>query len=117
LSDTAQINQLLDHLFRRESGKLISILTRLFGPENIDLAEDVVQDALGEAISQWVYNGIPQNPAGWLYKVAKNKALNILNREKYKRNILQMRSILKKYTSLTWIIFFLNRKSKMINCG
>jgi RNA polymerase sigma factor (sigma-70 family) len=85
LADTAQINQLLDHLFRRESGKLISILTRIFGPENIDLAEDVVQDALGEAISQWTYNGIPQNPAGWLYKVAKNKALNILNREKYKR--------------------------------
>lgn len=85
MSDTAQINQLLDHLFRRESGKLISILTRIFGSENIDLAEDVVQDALGEAISQWTYNGIPQNPSGWLYKVAKNKALNILNREKYKR--------------------------------
>jgi len=85
LSDIAQINQLLDHLFRRESGKLVSILTRIFGPENIDLAEDVVQDALSEAIGQWIYNGIPRNPAGWLYKVAKNKALNILNREKYKK--------------------------------
>jgi len=85
LTNSIQINQLIDHLFRRESGKIISVLTGVFGSENIQLAEDVVQDALTEAITQWTYNGIPGNPNAWLYKVAKNKALNILNREKYKR--------------------------------
>jgi RNA polymerase sigma factor (sigma-70 family) len=81
----AQVNQIVDHFFRHESGKMVSILTRIFGSENIDLAEDVVQDALTEAISQWAYKGVPENPSAWLFRVAKNKALNALNREKYKR--------------------------------
>ncbi|MEP7376698.1 MAG: sigma-70 family RNA polymerase sigma factor [Chitinophagaceae bacterium] len=81
----SEINLLIDHLFRHESGKLVSILTRIFGAENLDLAEDVVQDSLIEAIKHWTYKGIPDNPSAWLFKVAKNKALNIINREKYKR--------------------------------
>lgn len=80
-----EINQLVDHFFRHESGKMISVLTNIFGAENIDLAEDVVQDSLIEAIKQWQYRGIPENPSAWLFRVAKNKALNIVNREKYKR--------------------------------
>jgi RNA polymerase sigma factor (sigma-70 family) len=85
LPESAQINQLVDHLFRHESGKLVSVLTRIFGPENLDLAEDVVQDALMEAMNQWSYKEIPENPSAWLYRVAKNKALNIVQREKFRR--------------------------------
>ncbi len=76
---------MVDHLFRHESGKLVSVLTGIFGSGNIDLAEDVVQDSLLEAMNQWQYKGAPDNPGAWLFRVAKNKALNILNREKYKR--------------------------------
>ena len=79
------ISVLVDHFFRHESGKLTSVLTRVFGPNNLELAEDVVQDSLLEALNTWTYTGIPKNPVGWLYKVARNKALNIVNREKYKR--------------------------------
>jgi RNA polymerase sigma factor (sigma-70 family) len=79
------VNQLVDHLFRHESGKLVSVLTRIFGSENLDLAEDVVQDSLVEALKQWTYKGIPERPSAWLFMVAKNKALNIINREKNKR--------------------------------
>jgi RNA polymerase sigma-70 factor (ECF subfamily) len=64
---------------------MVAVLTRIFGPENISLAEDVVQDSLAEAISHWTYKGVPGNPSAWLFRVAKNKALNIVNREKYKR--------------------------------
>lgn len=85
ISDNENINRLLDHLFRHESGKLVSVLTRIFGADNLDLAEDVVQDSIVEAYKQWTFSGIPDNPAGWLYTVSKNKALNILNREKHKR--------------------------------
>jgi len=85
LADQLEINQLVDHLFRHESGKMIAVLTRIFGLENLELAEDVVQDSVVEAIKQWAHNGIPDNPSGWLFRVAKNKALNIVNREKYKR--------------------------------
>ncbi len=82
---TDNVNQLLDHVFRHESGKLVSVLTRVFGAENLDLAEDVVQDSLVEALQQWTYKGVPDDPSAWLYQVAKNKALNILNREKHRR--------------------------------
>jgi RNA polymerase sigma factor (sigma-70 family) len=64
---------------------MVAVLTKIFGTANLDLAEDVVQDALVEAISQWQIKGIPDNPSAWLFRVAKNKALNIVNREKYKR--------------------------------
>ncbi|MEO6327437.1 MAG: sigma-70 family RNA polymerase sigma factor, partial [Ginsengibacter sp.] len=80
-----KITNLVDHLFRHETGKLISVLTRIFGSHNIELAEDIVQDTLLEAIKVWNYKGVPENPVAWLYKVAKNKALNVVNREKYKR--------------------------------
>jgi RNA polymerase sigma factor (sigma-70 family) len=85
LTEKFQINPLIDHLFRHETGKMISVLTRVFGPGNLALAEDVVQDSLLEAIGQWTYKGVPENPSAWLFTVAKNKALNILNHEKYKK--------------------------------
>ena len=85
MTELTQINELVDHFFRHESGKMVSVLTRLFGSENLGLAEDVVQDSLMEAIENWQYRGVPENPSAWLFRVAKNKALNIINREKYKR--------------------------------
>ncbi|MDP4263374.1 MAG: sigma-70 family RNA polymerase sigma factor [Bacteroidota bacterium] len=85
LTKESRVTQLIDHLFRHETGKMVAVLTRIFGPENMGLAEDVVQDSLVEAISHWTYQGVPDNPSAWLFRVAKNKALNIVNREKYKR--------------------------------
>lgn len=76
-----EITKKIDHLFRHEHGKLVSVLTKTFGSANIKLAEDVVQDALLEAVKQWTYKGIPENPSGWIYKIAKNKAVNIVNHE------------------------------------
>jgi RNA polymerase sigma-70 factor (ECF subfamily) len=80
-----QIPNLVDHLFRHEAGKLVAVLTRLFGSANIELAEDVMQDSLIEAMEHWQFSGIPDNPSAWLFRVARNKALNVLNREKYGR--------------------------------
>jgi RNA polymerase sigma-70 factor (ECF subfamily) len=70
----------MDHLFRRESGKMVSTLTRVFGVHNLDLAEDVVQEALVQALRQWPFDGIPKNPAAWLYKVAKHRAIDVVRR-------------------------------------
>lgn len=85
LTKPSEINQLVEHLFRHESGRMVAVLTRIFGAENLALAEDVVQDSLIEAIKNWTYKGIPNNPSAWLFTTAKNKALNVINREKYKR--------------------------------
>jgi RNA polymerase sigma factor (sigma-70 family) len=99
VQEQQNINGLVDHLFRHESGKMVSVLTRIFGSAHIDLAEDVVQDAMTEAISQWAFKGIPDNPSAWLFSVAKNKALNALKREKNKR---QYSSDIAHYLKSEW---------------
>lgn len=76
------ISQLAEHLFRQESGKLVSVLTGIFGLEHLQLAEDVVQDALIRALQTWPFYGVPKNPAAWLTQTAKNLALDVLRREK-----------------------------------
>ena len=73
--------ELLDHLFRHQAGQMIATLTRIFGPRHIDLAEEVVQEALVKALQQWPYRGVPENPRAWLIQVAKNRALDLLRRE------------------------------------
>jgi RNA polymerase sigma-70 factor (ECF subfamily) len=80
-----EINQVIEQLYRRESGRLVSVLTRIFGSGYLELAEDVVQESMMEAVEHWEQKGIPENPPAWLFRVAKNKALNLVNREKYKR--------------------------------
>lgn len=75
------VNQLVDHLFRREAGRMVAGLTRIFGPARLDLAEDVVQEALIQALRTWPFRGVPDNPVGWLVQVAKNRALDALRRD------------------------------------
>ncbi len=75
----------LTSLFRRESGKMISALVRLFGPHNLPLAEDVVQGALCRAIEVWKFSGVPENPAAWLMAAAKNRAIDALRHERRAR--------------------------------
>lgn len=74
------VEQILHKIYREESGKIISVLTKLFGPAHLELAEDVVQDAFIEAIEKWG-NHLPDNPKGWIYTAAKNKAINAVKRD------------------------------------
>jgi RNA polymerase sigma factor (sigma-70 family) len=75
----------LDHLFRREAGRMVSVLTHLFGVHNLALAEDVVQDAFCRAVEVWPVRGVPENPSAWLMATAKNRALDFLRRERTAR--------------------------------
>jgi RNA polymerase sigma-70 factor (ECF subfamily) len=77
-----EISRLAEHLFRHEAGKLVSVLTGIFGIERLQLAEDVVQEALVRAFQTWPYYGIPKNPAAWLTQTARNLALDWIRREK-----------------------------------
>jgi RNA polymerase sigma-70 factor (ECF subfamily) len=76
-----KVPALVDHLFRHQAGQMIATLVRVFGPRHIDLAEEVVQEALVKALQLWSYRGIPDNPSAWLIQVAKNRALDLLRRE------------------------------------
>jgi len=81
-----EVSQVVEHLFRHEAGKMISTLTRLFGIGHLNLAEDVVQEALARALQTWPYYGIPRNPSAWITQVAKNLALDLIRRDKVFRN-------------------------------
>jgi RNA polymerase sigma factor (sigma-70 family) len=74
-----------DHLFRREAGRMVAALTRLFGVHNLALAEDVVQDAFCRALEVWQFRGVPDNPSAWLMATAKNRAIDVLRRERTAR--------------------------------
>jgi RNA polymerase sigma factor (sigma-70 family) len=75
----------VDSLFRRESGRLVAALTRVFGVHNLALAEDVVQDAFCHALEVWPFRGMPDNPSAWLMTTAKRRAIDVLRRERTAR--------------------------------
>lgn len=75
-----EVGELVAHLFRYKAGQIVSILTGIFGLDNLDLAEDVVQETLVKALQQWPFSGVPQNPTGWILQVARNQALDVLRR-------------------------------------
>jgi RNA polymerase sigma factor (sigma-70 family) len=81
-SSEKNVTELANHLFRHESGKMIAVLSRLLGFQNLETAEDIVQDTLLQAISSWSYGKLPENPEAWLYRVARNKAIDFIRREK-----------------------------------
>jgi RNA polymerase sigma factor (sigma-70 family) len=73
--------EVLPHLFRTEYRKIVSVLTARFGISHVEIAEDIVSETFVSAWEIWPVKGIPENPAAWLYAVAKNKTLNHLKRD------------------------------------
>lgn len=65
---------LVEHFFRHETGRLHGALVRLMGVENLALAEDVAQEAMLRALRTWAMGGVPENPSGWITRVALNLA-------------------------------------------
>jgi RNA polymerase sigma factor (sigma-70 family) len=82
-----EVNKMVDHLFRHEAGKMVAVLTRIFGFKNIEQAEDIVQDTILRALESWKFGKLPANPQAWLYMAAKNKAIDLLRRQKLKYKI------------------------------
>jgi RNA polymerase sigma factor (sigma-70 family) len=79
--------ELVEDLFRREYAHLVSALTRVLGPSNIPLAEDVVHDALLSAMQAWRF-GLPRDPKAWIIRAAHNRAVDIIRREQRHRSLL-----------------------------
>jgi RNA polymerase sigma-70 factor (ECF subfamily) len=91
------IEHLVDHLFRRSAGQMVAAVTRVIGADRLDLAEEVVQDAVVRALEVWPYQGVPDNPRGWLFRVARNLAVDRLRRE---ANLAEK---LAQLAQLTWV--------------
>ena len=69
--------QLIDHLFRHEYGKLVAVLTRIFGLSQLERVEDAVQDTFAKALLAW-RNQPPDNPEAWLMRAARNRVVDLI---------------------------------------
>lgn len=79
-----QDHKVVDHLFRHQYGKMVAILSNIFGLSNLELIEDAVQDTFLKASLKW-RDQQPDNPEAWLTQAAKNRAIDLirqLNAEK-----------------------------------
>lgn len=74
--------QLIPDLFRKEFSKMIAVISKLYGLQHIEIAEDIVSETFLTATENWAQKGIPANPTAWLYTVAKQKTLYHFRRKK-----------------------------------
>lgn len=84
----SDVPSLVDHFFRHEYGRLVAVLTKSLGVRQLDLIEDVVQAALSKGLQNWARAGIPRDPAAWLYRTARNSAIDALRRGKVEQETL-----------------------------
>ena len=80
-----QQDEYLKQLFQQEFAKIVAVISRLYGLEYIELAEDIVSETFLQAAESWKDKGLPANPAAWLYVVAKQKTVAQFRREKIYR--------------------------------
>jgi len=76
----AETHRAIEATFRIARARLIAGLARIV--RNVDLAEELAQDALVVALSEWPRTGVPANPGAWLMAVAKRRALDAYRRDK-----------------------------------
>lgn len=72
----------LKQLFQQEFSKMVAVISKLYGLQHIEIAEDIVSETFLAAAETWGVKGIPPNPAAWLYTVAKQKTLYYFRRNK-----------------------------------
>jgi RNA polymerase sigma-70 factor (ECF subfamily) len=72
------VRELLDSLYRAESGRILATLIRLLG--DFDLAEEAMHEAFAAALSVWPRSGVPGSPRPWLISTARFKAIDALRR-------------------------------------
>jgi RNA polymerase sigma factor (sigma-70 family) len=86
VQERQEVPGVVEHLFRHEGAKMVAILTRIFGIEHLNLAEDVVQEALARALQTWPFYGVPKNPSAWIMRASRNLALDVVRRRKVFQN-------------------------------
>lgn len=72
----------LKQLFQQEFAKLVAVISRRFGLQHLELAEDIVSETFLLAAETWGVRGLPANPTAWLYTVAKQKTIFQFRRRK-----------------------------------
>jgi predicted RNA polymerase sigma factor len=78
----------LKELFQQEFAKMVAVISKVFGLQHIEVAEDVVSETFLLATETWGAKGIPANPTAWLYAVAKQKTLYHFRRTRIFENVI-----------------------------
>ena len=86
--------ELINQLFRKEFSKMVAVISKTFGLEHIEMAEDIVSGTFLQAMENWKEKGIPANPTAWLYTVAKNNTL-----QEFRRNNILMTKVIPELKS------------------
>src|SRR5688500_13092831 len=73
--------RMVDHLFRHQYGRMVAILTRIFGLDHLETVEDAVQDTFANALLAW-RNGPPDDPEAWLMRAARNRVVDLFRKVK-----------------------------------
>jgi RNA polymerase sigma-70 factor, ECF subfamily len=89
------MENVVDRLFREESGRAVATLIRILG--DFDLAEEAVQDAFVVALDRWPAEGLPRNPGAWITRTARNRAIDIVRRQ---RRFAEKRAVLEELEAL-----------------
>ncbi len=84
-------DELVEHFFRHEYGRIVSVLTRSIGTRHLELVEDIVQTAMERALRKWGEGGIPDDPAAWLFQTARRLAIDALRRQRLHGRFLSER--------------------------
>jgi RNA polymerase sigma-70 factor (ECF subfamily) len=91
LTERRGTSELVDRLFREESGRVVATLIRVLG--DFDLAEEAVQDAFAKALEVWPVDGAPRNPAAWITTTARNAAIDRIRR---RRRLVEKTEVLQR---------------------
>jgi len=81
--------RLVDHFFRHEYGRMVSVLSRQVGVQHIDAVEDAVQSALMKSLDVWTASTVPDNPSAWLFRVARNELMGNLREGTRHRHLIE----------------------------
>ncbi len=87
-------DELVEHFFRHEYGRIVSVLTRSLGTRHLELVEDIVQTAMERALRHWGEAGVPDDPAAWLFQTARRLAIDALRRQRLHGRFLSERQVL-----------------------
>lgn len=91
MTESRAAHELVDRLFREESGRAVATLIRVLG--DFDLAEEAVQDAFAKALEVWPSDGVPTNPAAWIITTARNRAIDRIRR---RRRLVEKTEVLRR---------------------
>jgi RNA polymerase sigma factor (sigma-70 family) len=75
----------VEQVYKEHSARILAVLVRVFGPSNLELAEDVLQEAFRKALVVWQEQGVPENPAAWIVTAAKRQAIDTVRAQRTHR--------------------------------